>query len=269
MALLIVNADDFGLTEATSESILRCHRDGIVTSTSLLALAPGFDRSARLLPEHPELGVGVHLALVGEDPPLLTASEIPSLVDARGRLPGSWREFLGRAFRGLIDADDIERELAAQVDRCLDTGATLTHLDSHQHLHQWPPLWPIIRRLARRAGVDAVRSTRDRRWGALSQLGRLTAARAGRAGLLTTDRFAGFSESGHLDESNLARILASLPRDGSIEIGCHPGAAVDPARSRYRWGFEWAAEQAALTSPRIRRLISLRDDRLGTFGDLR
>jgi chitin disaccharide deacetylase len=97
MALLIVNADDYGLTEGVSTAILRAHRDGIVTSTSVLAIAPAFDRTSGWLAEAPTLGIGAHLALVGEDPPVLTAREIPTLVDGRGRLAMSWRTFLPKA----------------------------------------------------------------------------------------------------------------------------------------------------------------------------
>ena len=84
--LLIVSADDYGLTDKVSRAILKAHRGGIVTSTSVLALAPAFDASVRWLGEVPRLGVGAHLAAVGEDPPLLSAAEIPTLVDRRGRL---------------------------------------------------------------------------------------------------------------------------------------------------------------------------------------
>lgn len=268
MALVIVNADDYGLTEATSLAILRCHSEGIVTSTSLLTLAPAFDRSARLLTDHPDIGVGVHLAAVGEDPPLLTRSEIPTLVDTDGALPVSWRQFLRRASVGRIDPDDVEREWSAQVDRALGTGTRLTHLDSHQHLHQWPLLWPAIRRLATRAGVSAIRTTSGAGPGPVGLLGHLTRLRARRARLLTTDTFAGFRESGALDEDALVRVLDRAPLDGSLEIGCHPGALYDPDRSRYDWGFEWAAEATALRSEQVRRIIEDRGDQLATFADL-
>ena len=74
--LLIVNADDFGLTDGVCRAIVRAHREGIVTSTSALAVGPAFHRCASMLDDVPELGVGVHLAAVGEDPPLLSAREI-------------------------------------------------------------------------------------------------------------------------------------------------------------------------------------------------
>jgi predicted glycoside hydrolase/deacetylase ChbG (UPF0249 family) len=94
MTLLIINADDFGLTLATSQAIIECHDRGIVTSTSLLTLGAGFDQSEHLLTRHPTLGCGVHLALVGKDPPLRPPSDIPTLVDERGGLARSWRVFL-------------------------------------------------------------------------------------------------------------------------------------------------------------------------------
>ncbi|HET7722031.1 MAG TPA: ChbG/HpnK family deacetylase, partial [Acidimicrobiales bacterium] len=92
--LLIVNADDYGLTEGISRGILHAHREGIVTSTSAMPLGPAYPKVAKWLPDEDVLGVGVHLAAVGEDPPLLSAREVPSLVDRNGRLPTNWRVFL-------------------------------------------------------------------------------------------------------------------------------------------------------------------------------
>ena len=63
--LLIVNADDYGLTEKVSRAILKAHRGGIVTSTSVLTLAPGFESTVGWLHSAPRLGTGAHLAAVG------------------------------------------------------------------------------------------------------------------------------------------------------------------------------------------------------------
>lgn len=103
----------------------------------------------------------------------------------------------------------------------------------------------------------------------MAVLGRLTAWRAGRAGLLTTDRFAGFSDSGSLTEAALLAALDSIPADAtSVEIGCHPGAVEDPDRVRYDWGFHWSDEAAGLRSATVRSRIDAAGHRLGTFGDL-
>lgn len=269
MTLLIVNADDYGLTEATSRAILECHTDGVLTSTTVLVPAPGFASTVGWLHEHPDLGVGVHLALVGEDPPLLGAAEIPSLVDDRGRFPESWREFARRSALGRIDAADVERELSAQIDAVLAEGVALTHLDSHQHLHEWPTMWPVVRRLLDRAGVRALRSTNAPGVAPMAVLGRLTSFRAGRAGIAVPDRFAGFSDSGSLTEPALLAAIDAIPAGvRSVEIGCHPGAELDPDRSRYDWDFHWAEEAAGLRSDRVRARIEDAGHQLVTFGAL-
>src|SRR5262249_45567622 len=124
---------------------------------------PAFASCSALLDDVPELGVGVHLAVVGEDPPLLAKSEIPSLVDDAGLLPLSWKRFLPRAFAGRVDVADLRRELNAQLDAVSAAlpGRTLTHLDTHQHLHLWPPFGSLVIELARERGIPAVRVTRS------------------------------------------------------------------------------------------------------------
>jgi predicted glycoside hydrolase/deacetylase ChbG (UPF0249 family) len=269
VTLLIVNADDYGLTKATSRAILECHEHGVLTSTSVLVPAPAFASTIGLLSQHPKLGVGVHLALVGEDPPVLTAAEVPSLVDAQGRFYLSWKQFAVAAMRGRINPADVERELTAQIHAVQAEGVPLTHLDSHQHLHEWPTLWPVIERLAKVADVKAVRSTRSKGLGPVSVLGKLAAARAGRAGLLTTQSFAGFSHSGSLTEPELLKLIDAIPpKSRSVEIGCHPGAVHDDDRYRYDWSYHWAEEAAGLRSDAVRSRITAAGLELGTFGDL-
>src|SRR5256712_3264171 len=86
MKQLIVNADDFGLTEQVSRGILDAHREGIVTSTTLMANGGAFDAAVTLARRSPPLSVGVHLHLT-QGAPLSPPSKIPTLVDGRGRFP--------------------------------------------------------------------------------------------------------------------------------------------------------------------------------------
>src|SRR5664279_170840 len=100
--LLIVSADDLGLTDGVCRAVLRGHLDGVVTSTSLLAVGRSFGVAVRMLLDHPTLDVGAHLAIVGEDPPLLTAREIPTLVDGRGAFPLDYRKVVLRGATCLL-----------------------------------------------------------------------------------------------------------------------------------------------------------------------
>ena len=88
--LLVVNADDFGQSPGTSRGIVRAHREGVVTSTSVLGNCEDLAGVAALLAEAPELGVGVHLTLVGGRP-VAPAVSLPTLTNADGGFPAPKR----------------------------------------------------------------------------------------------------------------------------------------------------------------------------------
>jgi predicted glycoside hydrolase/deacetylase ChbG (UPF0249 family) len=274
--VLIVNADDYGLTAGVSRAILRGHREGIITSTSALAVGPAFAATAPLLADLPELGVGAHLAAVGEDPPLLSAREIPTLVDARGHFDLSWSRFLRRAALRRIDPADVEREFTAQVDCIVDTigAGRLTHLDTHQHLHLWPSVGTVLLRLAKRYDVPAARATSALSVGpkalGVRVLGRRFTARASRVGVQVPAAFAGFDDGGRLAVDRLVDVIAQLGASGAAtaEIGIHPGEHGDADLARYEWGYRWGDELDALLSDRARAAVEAAGFTLGTFAAL-
>ena len=272
--LLIVNADDYGLTPGVSRAILDAHRDGIVTSTSVLALAPGFEPTVGWLADAPGLGTGAHLAVVGEDPPLLSAREVPSLVDSRGRLNLSWRQFLPRAAAGRIDADDLRRELGAQIERIRGAGVTIDHLDTHQNLHLWPSVRQVVMDLGEQHDIRVVRVTRSTARSpvgvVVSRLARDLERRCDRSGWTYAAASTGLDEAGNLHQRAMIDALRRLyvTGAGSAELATHPGEADDPALVRYEWDYQWGDELAALRSPEVRAEVEALGFRLGTFGDL-
>jgi predicted glycoside hydrolase/deacetylase ChbG (UPF0249 family) len=256
---LIVCADDFGLTAGTSRAILEAHHHGVVTATSVLALAPGALDRVGWLDDVPGLGVGVHLALVGEDPPLLSATEVPSLVDRRGRLARSWRTLVPRLVAGRVDPADIRRELHAQVTAVRERHP-IDHLDTHQHLHLWPSVGEVVVELAQLEGIGRVRLPRPSRSGAkakaIGHLAQRLEACVERAGLAATVGFAGIDEAGGWAAASLTSALGRLAAtSSSVEINVHPGPADDPDRGRYQWQYGWAQELAALTSDPVRDAV--------------
>ena len=111
MKRLIVNADDFGLSENVNLGIVSAHKEGIVTSTSLLSGCPAAGHAAELAKENPALGVGVHLCLTRETP-VTNPSRLPTLTRS-GRLhPGPFA-FVTRFAFGLIKKEEVEAELRA------------------------------------------------------------------------------------------------------------------------------------------------------------
>ena len=272
--LLIVNADDYGLTEGISAGILRTHREGIVTSTSVLAIGPAFSKVAHLLADHPRLGIGVHLGAVGEDPPLLSRAEVPTLFDRRGRLYETWTAFLLRSAAGRIDPADVTREFTAQLELVQGLGLPITHLDAHQHLHLWPPVCRVVLDLARRFSVPAVRVPRLRRPSVtgmgVTLLGRWLARSAHRAQLRFPIDAVGIECAGQLDDARLRQVLHRLAehRAPTVELTVHPGEPEDPDRHRYRWGYRWPDELSALVGPTAHQAVADYGFTLGTYADL-
>jgi predicted glycoside hydrolase/deacetylase ChbG (UPF0249 family) len=272
-ALLIVSADDFGLSPGVCEGILRAHEQGIVTSTSVLAVAPAFQGFGPALRDS-GLGVGVHLCAVGEDPPLLSRREIPTLLDERGRFPMTWRAFITRALRGKVDSDELRRELSSQIDAVRSTGVTVTHLDSHQHLHLWPQFSSVLISLAGEHEIGASRAITARGWTPrvvmIRRLSRRFRVQARAAGIAVPRDSEGFDGAGTLDQAAMVAAVEHLAwrRAPFVELITHPGEAVDAARRRYRWGYRWSEELEALCSSDLRDAVNRCGFRLGTFGDL-
>ena len=144
---LIVNADDFGRTAGINRGIVTAHRQGIVTSATLMvAYAPAAEAAA-LAGDHPGLGVGLHVALTG-GPPVLPPHRLPSLVDAQGLLPAK-PDGLARA-----KADEVLAEARAQLSRFREiVKRDPTHFDSHHHSHRTPAVLEALLTLAWETGL--------------------------------------------------------------------------------------------------------------------
>lgn len=272
--LLVVTADDLGLTAGVNRAVRRAHLEGVVTATSLLAVGRAFDDAAAMLRATPTLEVGAHLAVVGEDPPLLTAREVPTLVDRRGGFPLSYRTVVARGLAGRIDPDDVRRELGAQLERVLGVGVPVTHVDTHQHTHLWPTVGEVVTELALARGIDVVRLPGSRARGVVGLGVHVLASRLARrvrgAGLVTTAAYAGLDEAGALDLDRFAGAVRALAASGaaSAELNAHPGESDDPELGRFAWGYRWGDELAALVDPRARDAVTAAGFELGGFAAL-
>ena len=242
MKQLIVNADDFGLTEAVNAGIVEAHFRGIVTSTTIMANGPAFDGAwiARLAPR---LGFGVHLNLTSGEP-VSRPRQIPTLVDRNGRLHLSPTRLLWALPARQVNLAEVESEFRAQIGRVFRAGIRPSHLDGHKHVHVLPGVSQIVIRLAQEFSIPSVRCPmeiapdprmldrgRNSRTGVIKQylVGRAVSAFASRfagelarAGLLFPQHFYGLTQTGFLNARSVLDILRRLP-EGVSELMCHPG----------------------------------------------
>jgi chitin disaccharide deacetylase len=275
---LIVHADDFGISESVNEGVVQAHREGILTSTSLMAAGEAFDHAVELSQATPTLDIGVHLTLVGEQP-VTAGSSVPSLMGGNGRLLPDSGTFLKRYFSGAIVLDEVRRELEAQIRQVISTGIAVTHLDGHQHLHMVPAIRRIVGALARQHGIPAIRYPKESLQGyMLSDLAGIprllqqlalnlfcTLATTGDA--RQPDHFFGFYYGGRLSKTHLMTVLHRLPPTGTCELMCHPGAGIAGSRHAH-WGYHWQDERDALIDPEVKALLQNRAIDLISFANL-
>ena len=267
MKQLIVNADDLGLTPAVNRGVVRAFQDGIVTSASVLVTGSAFEDAVALAQQNPQLDVGLHLALV-EERAVLEPDVLPTLVDETQRFPRTSMEFIQRAILGGISWYEVEQEIAAQVALFQKTGLRLSHLNSHQHLHMFPPVFQIVRRLARwmdnvwiRNSAGPWRKSPDASLGRWAQRLGLNLTSLAARGLhdgsqpQMPDGLFGFEVSGRLTPSALEQILRRIPH-GLYELICHPGEDDADTQTRYsHWGYRWAEELKTLTAPETEAIL--------------
>jgi len=239
--LLIVNADDFGASGAVNAAVLRAHRQGVLTSASLMVTGEAFEEAVALARGAPDLAVGLHLVLV-QGRAAAPRERVPHLVNARGELPRNPAAFGVRlAFDPLLQRE-VAVEIDAQLERFAATGLPLSHVDGHLNFHLHPAVFTRLARAAAKRGARGIRLPKDalglalrhdrRRllpklflaaaFGLLSAWGR----RRLPAGLRATERVYGLFQSGELTPAYVLDAIAEL-RGGSAELYAHP--ATEPS----------------------------------------
>ena len=225
--MLIVNADDFGLSPGVNAGVVRAYEEGILTSASLMVRYPAAREAAEYANQTPDLSLGLHVDL-GE---------------------WTWRnedwETLYQVV-SLDDPDDVVAEVTRQVEsfRRL-TGREPTHLDSHQHVHNWDPVVSSFRSLAGRLGVPLRHYTDG-----VAYCGDLYGQ--------STD---GTPIPDAITVPALIEIIEGLP-EGITELACHPGLGGDSGST---YDHERVQEVEILCDPRVRAALEREHVMLRSF----
>ena len=268
---LIINADDFGRSRSINEAVIKAHREGVLTTASLMVNEAACSEAVSLAKANPRLGVGLHLTLLcGRSG--LTQAQIPGLVNSRNEFPddsfkAGTSYYFNRRLRG-----QLRLEVHEQFRRFRATGLPMDHVNGHLHMHLHPVVFRILMEDAAELGIGCVRLTADPFWLNLRLAkGQLVyrlshaiifqalAARARRElekrGFRHTQRVFGLLQNARVDEDYVIRLLAQLPA-GDSELYSHP--SLDSFKNEF----------AALVSPRVRQQIEARGIQLIRYHDL-
>ena len=282
---LIVNADDFGLTLGLNRAIIEAHSTGIVSSTTLMANAGGFDTAVQMAKAAPNLSVGCHIVLV-DGAPLSDSRKLATLTSGiNSQFEKGIGAFAFRALRGKINPGEIQTEAATQIRKLQSAGIEPSHIDTHKHTHIFPQVLVPLLRAAKACGIGAIRNpfgrvaysglaTRPKLWKRYGQLmllnpfARQFLQSVQAEGIITPDGCLGVAATGVLDEALFHSILDNLP-DGTWEFVTHPGyndSDLDRVETRLRQSRE--TELRLLTSPGVREDLARRGIELISYRDL-
>jgi hopanoid biosynthesis associated protein HpnK len=268
---LIINADDFGRSRSINEAVIRAHREGVLTTASLMVNEPSCGEAVELARQNPRLGVGLHLTLLmGHS--ALAAREIPGLVNARQEflndpVRAGFQYFFGGALR-----EQLRKEIHAQFARFRATGLPLDHVNGHLHLHLHPTVFSILMEDADSLGLERMRLTREPFWldFPLARGRRLYRAAhaaiyvilSGRARstfrrrrIRHTQTVFGLLQNDRVDEAYILKLLPRLPA-GDSELYSHPSL------DNFKHEFD------ALISPRTKEQITKLGVELIRYQDL-
>ena len=276
---IIMNADDFGRSAGINAAVIRAHREGVLTSASLMVAGAAADEAVALARETPGLAVGLHLVVAGGKA-VLPPAAVPHLVDAEGCFLGSplhagLRYFLDRTAR-----EELAREMTAQFERFAATGLPLSHVDCHLHMQIHPTVFALLVPLAERYGARGLRLPRDDFWLAAGYsrrgiarktawaaifglLARWCAQRLRGCRLVVPGRVYGLFQSGSMREDYVLQVLRHL-RVPAAELYFHPDT--DPGTEILGPN---PGDLAALLSPAVRRAIEARDLHPATYATLK
>lgn len=279
---LIINADDFGIHPAVNEAVRKAATEGILTSTSLMAGGDAFDEAVEMARFMPSLGIGIHLTLVGGIKPVLPPSEVPSLTWDNGVFCHDYGKLIVRDLEGKISLSEVYAEWDAQIQKIMNTGLPVTHMDGHQHIHMWPHFYPIARDLAKKYHISCMRVPDEDvlfgmkdghiiRWAAkngLSLLSRMHRSDLKKNHIRTNDHFFGMLYGGHLSPERFAKFILQT-RPGITEIMCHPSADTRAMEDTFHWGYHGEDELAGLLADINRELIEKKQISLISYRDVR
>lgn len=271
MRRLIVNADDFGRSDSINQAIIRAHRDGILTSASLMVNEPCCAAAVTLARENPKLGVGLHLALVCGRA-ALPCQTIPGLVDQNGNFTNNPVSAGCRYFFLSQLQAQLHAEMEAQFEKFHATGLSLDHVNGHLNIHLHPTVFKILMANTDKWCIRRVRLTDDRfrlscrltsgQWLYRASHAFIYRALSRRAKPILaakriqhTQNVFGLLQNARVDEAYVHQLLSHLP-EGDSELYSHP--SLD----------EFKHEFDALISPEVKLLVARSGIQLIRYQDL-
>ncbi|WP_282799730.1 hopanoid biosynthesis-associated protein HpnK [Bombella apis] len=270
---VIFSADDFGMSVEVNEAIEEAHRNGLLSTASLMVAAPAFEDALRRAKRLPNLRLGLHLVVIEGDSLL----HLPIITDQKGWFGSNQLQLGLQYFFSPTTRAALKKEIHAQFEQFARTGLQLDHANAHKHMHLHPTIGQMMIQTGRTYGLRAIRTPMEPAGPlretpslgdqALEQWTRVLRHQIRRAGMKTNDSCFGLRWSGHMTPERIHRLIPQLP-SGISEIYFHPAKGQNSQMASLMPGYQPEQELATLTSPATRELLAAHNIQTTTWGAL-
>ncbi|MBF0217119.1 MAG: ChbG/HpnK family deacetylase [Candidatus Omnitrophica bacterium] len=247
MARLIINADDLGYSVEINDAVKKCFSLKKISGASLMPTGGAFLEAVAMLKSLGIKEIGVHLAITGGlNPSCPERGAVSSVLDKNGAFLSGYLCFAWKYLSGFSDKRHVYNEFKAQIDRVKAQGFSITHIDSHEHVHMLPGIFKIGLRLAKEYNIPYVRFPYEPSFVIFKNFGvkdilRHTVLKIScllglgvlkESGLGSHAGFLGHFHSGRIDRGVFEFLLGGV-KDGVYEIAFHPAVVSDGFIAKY------------------------------------
>lgn len=261
----IITCDDFGMHESINLAAFKTYKNGNLDQVSLVANGEAFDNAIDLLKKMPKIKVGFHFNII-EGRPIAPPKNVSSLIDKDNLFFNSVNKFFFLSILAKIKYSDIKNEFEAQLSKILQNDINISYLDSHRHLHFFPPIVKTIIPLMEKNCIGKVRNVSPPLFSLNinpTKLATLFIFEISKHlygnGKMNTDRFLGFFQSGNIKKKDIIHWFKNINKKQSYEISLHLGTDNELLEKYFSWkkkGFNanWESEFNTINSNEIRQL---------------
>ena len=249
---MILNSDDFGITEGVTIGTVHAHIDGVLTSTTCMMNMPYAAFALNLAKDYPDLGVGIHLVFTAGKPLIPGAK---SFTDEQGnfRKLNTYQTTHEHGFPNYVseaDPDELYTEWKAQIEKFIEMAGKLpTHIDSHHHSHMFVNHQEVSIRLAKEYDLPL------------------------RQHIPIIDHYEAVGFNGDfygetLTNDDLINIMKNNDNE-TLEIMCHPGYVDQRMMDISAYSIPRATEMAIIRSEEVKQFVKDNKIELITYADLK
>lgn len=240
---LIMNADDFGMGKEVNEGVKRGVEAGIISSVSVMVNMPFFEDAVSFLQKHREISVGLHFNIT-QSVPIAKENIHGTLVNADGTF-FSLYGLISRLLLKKASYEDVRRELLAQYVKLSATGLSISHIDSHQHVHLLPKVFRLFHEFSQDKKIPGIRAQRATLSHVFFILGHVSTVKQcviligfilnsiiTKTPLVRTQHLYDLNWKQKTTINDFLEYLKELP-DGTTEIICHPAYGTVPSSPKF------------------------------------